>query len=310
MLVSAFVCGTLGSVGVNAQEIPVQSEEEFQKLLPITGKVETFSGDFRLDHSFPAVGEAEKIYDLMDHQRATQLYLWGIPLVGMTRWHQGYVDAYDEYDYNALMDIKTFDERRGVLTANETTHYYWGFGNTRDAALMIEVPEGLAVGMIVDMWLQSPTDLGVFGPNAGKGDNLVIVGPNTPADGIPEPADGQDVYKIGTDQVYYLMRMLGTPEEVEKAIRKVRIYNDGEKPSLKIIDGKDKFVPMYQPRGLAYWEMLHLAINNEEVQERDRLFMYWLKSLGIEKGKPFKPTDRQKRFWPMRSPLAKRWPRT
>ena len=59
---------------------------------------------------------------------------------------------------------------------------------------------------------------------------------------------------------------------------------------------KDKFLPTYQPRGLAYWEMLHTAINDEVVGERDRFFMYWLKTLGIEKGKPFKPTERQKRI--------------
>jgi hypothetical protein len=56
-------------------KIPHQTEEEFQKLLPITGPVETIGGNFELDHSFPAPGEADKIYDLMDHQRATQLYL-------------------------------------------------------------------------------------------------------------------------------------------------------------------------------------------------------------------------------------------
>ena len=40
-----------------------QTEEEFQNLMPVTGTVNTFFGDFELDHSFPAVGEAEKIYD-------------------------------------------------------------------------------------------------------------------------------------------------------------------------------------------------------------------------------------------------------
>jgi hypothetical protein len=291
-----FVWACLTATFANAQDLN-QTEAEFQKLMPVTGNVKTFFGDFKLDHSFPAPGEADKIYDLMDHQRASQLYLWGLPLVGMTRWHQGYYDAYEDYDYNVLLDIKSFNERRGVLTANETTHYYWGFGYTRDAAVMLEVPPALAVGMVVDMWQQSPTDLGLFGPNAGKGDNLVIVGPNTPADAIPAPADGQDIHRISTDRVYYLMRMLGTPEEVEEAIRKVRIYNYGdESKPIKILDGKDKFVPMYQPRGLAYWEMLHFAINQEVVQERDRLFMYWLKTLGIEKGKPFKPTERQKKI--------------
>jgi hypothetical protein len=34
-------------------------------------------------------------------------------------------------------------------------------------------------------------------------------------------------------------------------------------------------------------------VNREPVQERDRLFMAMLKPLGIEKGKPFKPDERQ-----------------
>lgn len=63
------------------------------------GDVDTFFGDFEFDHSFPAVGQADKIYDLMDHQRASQLYLWGIPLVGMTRWHEAYKDYYPKYGY-------------------------------------------------------------------------------------------------------------------------------------------------------------------------------------------------------------------
>lgn len=35
-------------------------------------------------------------------------------------------------------------------------------------------------------------------------------------------------------------------------------------------------------------------LQEEPVEERERFFMYFLKELGIEKGKPFKPTERQK----------------
>jgi hypothetical protein len=197
----AFVCVFAIVTAVQAMAAG-QSEEEFQKLMPVTGTVKTFFGEFALDHSFPAVGEAEKIYDLMDHQRATQLYLWGIPLVGMTRWHQGYEEAYKDYGYNTFLYVKTFNERRGVLTANETTDYFWGFGNTRDAAVIVEVPKGLAVGMLVDFWQQGVTDIGIFGPNAGEGGAHVIVGPSTPPDKIPEPADNQRVHRVDTDQIF------------------------------------------------------------------------------------------------------------
>ena len=46
-----------------SQHLPTQqTEKEFQSLMPITGTVKTMAGNFKLDHSFPAPGEAEKLY--------------------------------------------------------------------------------------------------------------------------------------------------------------------------------------------------------------------------------------------------------
>ncbi|UCE53497.1 MAG: hypothetical protein JSV31_30375 [Desulfobacterales bacterium] len=46
-----------------------QSEKEFERLMPITGTVETFFGKFEVDHSFPTKKTSERIYDLMDYSR-------------------------------------------------------------------------------------------------------------------------------------------------------------------------------------------------------------------------------------------------
>ena len=59
--------------------------------------------------------------------------------------------------------------------------------------------------------------------------------------------------------------------------------------------GGDKPLQGYPPRGMAYWEVLHGILQEEDVLERDRFFMYWAHTLGIERGKPFKPTDAQKK---------------
>ncbi len=273
-----------------------QTEKEFAELMPRTGTVETFFGDFKLDHGFPAGDAPDRLYDLMDHSRAAQLYLWGLPLVGMQQWLDGYRANYPDFDFNKLVSATTFNARRGILTANETTDYFFGFSNTRDAAVVLEIPEGLFVGMIVDMWQQSPSDVGVFGPNAGKGGKHVIVGPNTPPETLPEPSDGQIVHRVISDKVFYVLRAIGTPEEVAELSGKLRLYSAGEEPRIQIIDGGDTFTAQYQPRGLAFWKTMQNAVDNEVVAERDRLFMYWLRTLGIEKGKPFQPSKRQTRI--------------
>ena len=105
LMLAIVVAAGVGTIRAQEGPIPHQTEEEFQKLMPVTGPVKTMAGTFHLDHSFPAPREAEKIYDLMDHQRATQLYLWGLPIVGMTRWHLGYVRNYEDYDYNCVVAV-------------------------------------------------------------------------------------------------------------------------------------------------------------------------------------------------------------
>jgi hypothetical protein len=50
------------------------------------------------------------------------------------------------------------------------------------------------------------------------------------------------------------------------------------------------------PHGMAYWESLNKVVQSEPVMERDRLILAQLRFLGIEKGKPFNPDERQKKI--------------
>ncbi|MBT3143131.1 DUF1254 domain-containing protein [Falsiruegeria litorea] len=201
--------------------------------------------------------------------------------------------ALEGHDYNTIVHVRTYNERRGILPPNESTEYFWGFGDTREAPVVLEMPKGVAVDVIADMWEQDPSGIGLFGPNNGKGGVHVIVGPNTPPDTLPYPANDQRNVRVETDQAFVLARLIGTPDEVKDLSEQVKFYSASEEPVGKIISGEDKYVPNYQPRGMAYWELLHLAINEETVRDQDRFFMYWLKTQGIEKGKPSEPTERQ-----------------
>ena len=85
------------------------------------------------------------------------------------------------------------------------------------------------------------------------------------------------------------------PEEREQAIKGIKAYYNGEEPkAVSVIPADNKPGRNYQPRGMKYWEMLHAILQQEPVEERDRFFMYFLKEMGIEKDKPFEPTERQR----------------
>jgi hypothetical protein len=70
-------------------------------------------------------------------------------------------------------------------------------------------------------------DIGIFGPNDGRGGTHVIVGPNTPAAAIPEPADGQLVHRIASDRVFFVMRAIGDEHEVADLLGRLALYNHG-----------------------------------------------------------------------------------
>jgi hypothetical protein len=293
----SLVCAVIGLIGTPAWA--QQTEAEFQKLMPISGEVKTYFGEYELDHSFPTDDTADKIYDLMDYQRASQLYLWSLPIVATTRIRHSLKDNVEGYEDNRFVTIRRFNERRGFLTANESTIYFLAASDTSKSAVMLDIPPGKIVGMIIDSWQESPADVGLFSPQSGNGGKHVIVGPNTPVHTIPEPSsigDDLHIHRVRTDHTMILGRIIGTEEEVRDLSSQMLLRYDGEEPSTDHLDMQDKFLPTYQPRGLAYWEMLHRAINDEVVGERDRFFMYWLKTLGMEKGKPFTPTQRQKRI--------------
>ena len=296
--------GTMASLtclgtAVTAEEIrltDIQTDEEFSNAMPLTGTVETFFGDFELEHSFPTAETADRIYELIDHQRAAQLYLWALPIVSQERLAQNYFNNFD-FDYGDFVRIESFNERRGYLTANETTNYALGLLNTKGAATVLDVPPGVVIGMIIDMWQESPTDIGIFGPFEGNGGRHVIVGPNTPQHMRPNQqkiGDDFQVHEIGTDRAVVLARVAGADvETVQKTWDQIQMYRFGDDPDTTVHPGGDKFMPTIQPRGMAYWKVLHAAINNEALAERDRLFMYWLRTLGIERGKPFEPNEKQ-----------------
>jgi hypothetical protein len=257
-------------------------------------KVQTHIGELNFDHGVPTKETSEKLYYELEYHRAVQAYLWSLPIMGQTQWRQSYLDAYD-IKPNQMVFAKQFNERSQILTANESTPYLFGWTNVKEKAAIIEVPPGMLIGLIIDFWQRGLGDTGIFGPNAGKGETIVLSGPETPEDQIPY-IEGAIHIKSQTNNIWFLYRVNTKPEERDALASKILTGYHGEELRSQIIDGQNKVGRNFQPRGMKYWEMLHMILQEEPVAERDRFFMYFLKEMGIEKGKPFNPTEHQKKI--------------
>ncbi len=269
----------------------VQGVEKLQ----FNGTIKTHIGDLSFDHGIPTKETSEKLYFELDYHRAVQAYLWSLPIVGQAKWRQSYLDLYDMKP-NQMVYATKFNDRSLILTANESTPYLFGWINVKDKAAFVEIPPGKIIGLAIDFWQRGMVDFGLFGPFAGKGGTWIFSGPETPKDQIPY-IEGAKYINSKTNNVWFLFRLTVPPNERTALISGIRVHSHGDKPaSVKIIPADNKPGRNYHPRGLAYWKMLHAILQEEPVEERDRFFMYFLKELGIEKGKSFTPDERQKKI--------------
>ena len=93
------------------------------------------------------------------------------------------------------------------------------------------------------------------------------------------------------------VRLMSKDRDVRMALlKKIEIYPYAERANPRprgYITADGKPWQAWHPRGMEYWVRIADIINREPVHERDRFMMAMLKPLGIDKGKPFKPDERQ-----------------
>ena len=260
------------------------------------GNKETVFGKIAFDHGMPTAKSADALYESLDSYRATELFLWAQPIVSFAKWREEAREKHPGFKNRSVLHTKTYDDRVGVLTINQSSEYFFSWVNTDDAATIVEIPPGIVVGLVTDFWQRGLTDLGVFSLNAGGGGTYVLSGPRTPKDKIPD-IKGARHLESETSNAFILMRFIRIENEtpVEELQSQVRVYAAGEEPGINLVEGGDKPLQGYPPRGMEYWKLLHEVLQEEDTAERDRFFMYLAHTLGIERGKPFKPTKAQEK---------------
>ncbi len=77
-----------------------------------------------------------------------------------------------------MLSYLDFAEKLGILTPNYTTPYIATFIDLeKSGPMVIEIPPGLMAGMILDGWQRVLADLGVVGPDQGKGGKYLVLPP-------------------------------------------------------------------------------------------------------------------------------------
>jgi hypothetical protein len=237
-------------------------------------------------------------------QRAVQTYLWALPLINTLGMKFGSEKVFGA-GYNVLpVWKKRLDAKTLVTTPNSDVIYAMNYFDLSETGPMVlEASEGLQ-GIILDFWqrpVPGPTvdgvayfgDVGLPGPDAGKGGTFLILPPGYDK---PIPEGRRFVYRSGTNNVFLFLRSFyQDPHDLTPAValmEAAKLYPLGGQTSAKPMQHPDASgVPANMlPRsdGSAF-DMLKWLVDREGEHLADPDWRGMLASLGIVKGKPFSP---------------------
>jgi len=259
----------------------------------------TYLGDIEFQGQSISKDSADFLHRRILEQRATQLVTWAMPMMNFEQLYPALLanmkashglDASEEDVFFGL-----YDGYEGVypfLTANVTTPYTIGFSDlSKTGPIVIDLPPGAIYGVIDNAWMEPIHEIN------GTPGKVLLVGPGQDAQ---VDFDGK-IIQSDTFRVLYFYRALGTGDDAKKLRTAVNAYKLSEAdnpPETKFVkyapaDG-DTIMLNTQPRDMRFWELVDTYVQREPMADRDRFFYAWLKDLGIERGKPFNPTDAQK----------------
>jgi hypothetical protein len=234
-------------------------------------------------------------------RRAIAAVIWGTPAVNFDRMYQAMVhDANAGEGSNKIVFwSRLFNWKNQTLTPNPDSIYLMPFFNTKDVGpVVLEIPaagaDGSITGSIDDCWQTAIEDVGPAGLDKGKGGKYLILPPGykekTPA--------GYFVLQTSNYEGYALLRSIlksNSEEGIANAVaygKRIKLYplsQAAHPPATSFTDAIDVVYDATLPWDMRYFESLNRIVQIEPWLTRDKVMIDQLKSIGIEKGKPFNP---------------------
>lgn len=247
------------------------------------------------------IASAEDLEERRIRNRAVEAVIWGMPAVNYDLMLQEMINKTEGKINQIVYWSRLPDWKNQTLTPNPDSVYLMPFFDTKDVGpIVIEIPpadEGSINGTIMDMWQMPLEDIGPAGVDKGKGGKYLVLPPGY-QDRAP---DGYVVLPSATNRGYALLRSIlrsGSDEDVAKGVaygRRIRIYPLSEAanpPETVFADAVDVVYDATIPYDLRFFEALARVVQQEPWLTRDRAMIDPLKSIGIERGKPFNPDDK------------------
>ena len=246
----------------------------------------------------PTPETAKLLREELLFQRATQTYLWALPLINTLGMKVGSEKTFGAGYHVLPVWKKRLDAKTLVTTPNSDVIYAMSYLDLgRDGVRVFEAPPGLQ-GILLDFW-QRPIpgpgkfagDVGLPGPDGGKAGKFLILPPGHKG---PVPP-GYFVYRSGTNNVFVFLRSFyEDPKNLAPAVKVMegtKIYPLGGKSPrpMQYPDASGVPVNMLPIRDGTVFDQLKALLDSEGRNLANPEWLGMLASIGIVRGQPFTP---------------------
>ena len=298
-LAALALSGASSSTTASAQTAPAASIPlSTTKTISTPDKLDTPIGKLTFSDGVPTGDTVKTLYDNLDRTRGVTVYLDNLGAVAIRAFLSALASAGADAPNHVAIFEQLMDSQSVVLTANTSTLY--AFTRTdlaKDGPTVIEVPPGM-LGFLDDDWERFVGDLGVTGPDKGKGGKYLVVPPGYDGQ-IP---DGYFLLKPRTNKNFLFLRggiANGLEAGAKNMTSGIKLYplKDAASPAPTTFTNlSGKPLNTMFPNTLDYYEFLNQVVQDEPVDAIDPSQRGAIATIGIVKDKPFAPDDRMKKL--------------
>jgi hypothetical protein len=174
-IAAALVCAVAFTTARGADAPTMKMTTDIPSSITIPDEVPTRLGTLKFTDGFPDDTTAQKVYDNLDFQHAVQAYLTGLPAVSIQGGRLG-LTGLGPANQTVAISETLLDSKSLFLTANTTTPYTVVWLDLTNGPLVMEVPP-MILGPLDDAWFRWVTDVGITGPDKGKGGKYLLLPP-------------------------------------------------------------------------------------------------------------------------------------
>jgi hypothetical protein len=222
-------------------------------------------GTLKFFDGMPDDATVQKVYDNLDTLRGIDTFLNGIPAASIYAMREGLKSVgVQPHDIGIFEDL--MDARQLFLSANSTTIYITSCFDLRNGPVVLEVPAGV-LGPLDDAYFRFVTDVGMTGPDKGKGGKYLLVPPGYKGD---LPKSGYFITPTSTYSNWLLMRAFvkdGDKDATVKSVKDVmRVYPFSQAknpPEQKFVDLSNKKFNTIHANNFEFYEELDAVIQEE-----------------------------------------------